>query len=285
MGDVIGAEGKTYGIGSANITNCYYICTVGTEKKSDYIQEGDEATATTITVTPGEDGKNTYKIGTGENAQELVAVLNTNREAYTQWINKKAAPCNPVHIVRWDGCAEEGVEGIVTLTYMPNEGRGSAYSTSLELKDGKATTDVADPSTIGIRGRNSSFVGWTEDVNGNGGTRYKSPDTITISEDTTLYAQWNPFWKGEGTQNSPYELTSKEEFMLMNDKDAVIDSSTYFMIMNDIDLGSYTSFSFRGNLSGKKMPLTKILFLQLAIALGYLPVSPAVVMRLTAAMV
>ena len=50
MGDVIGAEGKTYGIGSANITNCYYICTVGTEKKSDYIQEGDEATATTITV-------------------------------------------------------------------------------------------------------------------------------------------------------------------------------------------------------------------------------------------
>ena len=252
MGDVIGAEGKTYGIGSANITNCYYICTVGTEKKSDYIQEGDEATATTITVTPGEDGKNTYKIGTGENAQELVAVLNTNREAYTQWINKKAAPCNPVHIVRWDGCAEEGVEGIVTLTYMPNEGRGSAYSTSLELKDGKATTDVADPSTIGIRGRNSSFVGWTEDVNGNGGTRYKSPDTITISEDTTLYAQWNPFWKGEGTQNSPYELTSKEEFMLMNDKDAVIDSSTYFMIMNDIDLGSYTSFSFRGNLSGKK---------------------------------
>ena len=252
MGDVIGAEGKTYGIGSANITNCYYICTVGTEKKSDYIQEGDEATATTISVTPGEDGKNTYKIGTGENAQELVAVLNTNREAYTQWINKKAAPCNPVHIVRWDGCAEEGVEGIVTLTYMPNEGRGSAYSTSLELKDGKATTDVADPSTIGIRGRNSSFVGWTEDVNGNGGTRYKSPDTITISEDTTLYAQWNPFWKGEGTQNSPYELTSKEEFMLMNDKDAVIDSSTYFMIMNDIDLGSYTSFSFRGNLSGKK---------------------------------
>ena len=252
MGDVIGAEGKTYGIGSANITNCYYICTVGTEKKSDYIQKGDEATATTITVTPGEDGKNTYKIGTGENAQELVAVLNTNRGTYTQWINKKAAPCNPVHIVRWDGCAEEGVEGIVTLTYMPNEGRGSAYSTSLELKDGKATTDVADPSTIGIRGRNSSFVGWTEDVNGNGGTRYKSPDTITISEDTTLYAQWNPFWKGEGTQNSPYELTSKEEFMLMNDKDAVIDSSTYFMIMNDIDLGSYTSFSFHGNLSGKK---------------------------------
>ena len=252
MGDVTGAEGKTYGIGSANITNCYYICTVGTEKKSDYIQKGDEATATTITVTPGEDGKNTYKIGTGENAQELVAVLNTNRGTYTQWINKKAAPCNPVHIVRWDGCAEEGVEGIVTLTYMPNEGRGSAYSTSLELKDGKATTDVADPSTIGIRGRNSSFVGWTEDVNGNGGTRYKSPDTITISEDTTLYAQWNPFWKGEGTQNSPYELTSKEEFMLMNDKDAVIDSSTYFMIMNDIDLGSYTSFSFHGNLSGKK---------------------------------
>ena len=252
MGDVTGAEGKTYGIGSANITNCYYICTVGTEKKSDYIQKGDEATATTITVTPGEDGKNTYKIGTGENAQELVAVLNTNRGPYTQWINKKAAPCNPVHIVRWDGCAEEGVEGIVTLTYMPNEGRGSAYSTSLELKDGKATTDVADPSTIGIRGRNSSFVGWTEDVNGNGGTRYKSPDTITISEDTTLYAQWNPFWKGEGTQNSPYELTSKEEFMLMNDKDAVIDSSTYFMIMNDIDLGSYTSFSFHGNLSGKK---------------------------------
>lgn len=250
-GDVTGAEGKTYGIGSANITNCYYICKVGTEKKSDYIQKGGEDTATTITVTPGEDGKNTYKIGTGENAPELVDRLNANSGTYTQWINKKAAPCNPVHIVRWDGCAEEGVEGIVTLTYMPNEGRGSAYSTSLKLEDGKATAVVAGPSTIGIRGRNSSFVGWTEDVNGNG-TKYTSPNTITISEDTTLYAQWKPFWAGAGTSGSPYELTNKEEFMLMNDKDAVIDSSTYFMIMNDIDLGSYTSFSFHGNLSGKK---------------------------------
>ena len=254
LGDVTctGSNAVVYAISSSKIINSYYICKIGTEEKSGYIQNGAESTAKAITVTPGEDGKNIYKTGTGESAQELVDVLNENRGSGAKWINKKAAPCNPVHIVRWDGCAEEGVEGIVTLTYMPNEGRGSAYSTSLELKDGKATTEVADPSTIGIRGRNSSFVGWTEDVNGNGGTRYKSPDTITISEDTTLYAQWNPFWKGEGTQNSPYELTSKEEFMLMNDKDAVIDSSTYFMIMNDIDLGSYTSFSFRGNLSGKK---------------------------------
>lgn len=253
LGDVTctGSNAVVYAISSSKIINSYYICKIGTEEKSGYIQNGAESTAKAITVTPGEDGKNIYKTGTGESAQELVDVLNENRGSGAKWINKKAAPCNPVHIVRWDGSAEDGVEGVVTLTYMPGKGMGSSYSTSMELVNGKASFTVAVPSEIGISGRNGSFDGWTKDVNGNG-TKYTSPGPIIISEDTTLYAQWNPFWKGEGTQNSPYELTSKEEFMLMNDKDAVIDSSTYFMIMNDIDLGSYTSFSFHGNLSGKK---------------------------------
>ena len=257
LGDVTctGSNAVVYAISSSKIINSYYICKIGTEEKSGYIQNGAESTAKAITVTPGEDGKNTYKIGTGENAQELVDVLNANCGSGVKWINKKAAPCNPVHIVRWDGSAEDGVEGIVTLTYMPNKGRGDMYSTSLELVNGEASFTVADPSEIGISGRNGSFDGWTKDVNGNG-TKYTSPGPIIIREDTTLYAQWNPFWAGAGTSGSPYEIRNREGFMLMNHADAYIDGNTYFKIMNDLDLGSYTPFSFRGNLDGGGNTLT-----------------------------
>ena len=255
MGDVSGGTTNGGIAGDGKIINSYYICKIGTEERSGYIQSGAENTAEAITVTPGEDGKNTYKIGTGENAQELVDVLNANCGSGVKWINKKAAPCNPVHIVRWDGSAEDGVEGIVTLTYMPNKGRGDMYSTSLELVNGEASFTVADPSEIGISGRNGSFDGWTKDVNGNG-TKYTSPGPIIIREDTTLYAQWNPFWAGAGTSGSPYEIRDREGFMLMNHADAYIDGNTYFKIMNDLDLGSYTPFSFRGNLDGGGNTLT-----------------------------
>ena len=257
LGDVTctGSNAVVYAISSSKIINSYYICKIGTEEKSGYIQNGAESTAKAITVTPGEDGKNIYKTGTGESAQELVDVLNENRGSGAKWINKKAAPCNPVHIVRWDGSAEDGVEGVVTLTYMPGKGMGSSYSTSMELVNGKASFTVADPSEIGISGRNGSFDGWTKDVNGNG-TKYTSPGPIIISEDTTLYAQWNPFWAGAGTSGSPYEIRNREGFMLMNHADAYIDGNTYFKIMNDLDLGSYTPFSFRGNLDGGGNTLT-----------------------------
>lgn len=237
LGDVTctGSNAVVYAISSSKIINSYYICKIGTEEKSGYIQNGAESTAKAITVTPGEDGKNIYKTGTGESAQELVDVLNENRGSGAKWINKKAAPCNPVHIVRWDGSAEDGVEGVVTLTYMPGKGMGSSYSTSMELVNGKASFTVAVPSEIGISGRNGSFDGWTKDVNGNG-TKYTSPGPIIIREDTTLYAQWNPFWAGAGTSGSPYEIRDREGFMLMNHADAYIDGNTYFKIMNDLDL-------------------------------------------------
>lgn len=255
MGGVSGGTTNGGIAGVGEIINSYYICKIGTEEKSGYIQNGAESTAKAITVTPGEDGKNIYKTGTGESAQELVDVLNENRGSGAKWINKKAAPCNPVHIVRWDGSAEDGVEGVVTLTYMPGKGMGSSYSTSMELVNGKASFTVAVPSEIGISGRNGSFDGWTKDVNGNG-TKYTSPGPIIISEDTTLYAQWNPFWAGAGTSGSPYEIRNREGFMLMNHADAYIDGNTYFKIMNDLDLGSYTPFSFRGNLDGGGNTLT-----------------------------
>lgn len=255
MGGVSGGTTNGGIAGVGEIINSYYICKIDTKERSGYIQRGAENTAEAITVTSGEDGKNTYKIGIGENAQELVDALNANCDNGVKWINKKAAPCNPVHIVRWDGSAEDGVEGIVTLTYMPNKGRGDTYSTSMELVNGAASFTVAEPSEIGISGRNGSFDGWTEDVNGNG-TKYTSHGTITISKDTTLYAQWTPFWAGAGTSGSPYEIRNKGEFMLMDHADAYIDGNTYFKIMNDLDLGSYTPFSFHGNLDGGGNTLT-----------------------------
>ena len=71
----------------------------------------------------------------------------------------------------------------MTLTYMPNEGRGSAYSTSLELKDGKATTDVA--------------VSYTHlDV-------YKRQDVWGGESDIA-----EKFAGGTGTESDPYQISN-----------------------------------------------------------------------------
>lgn len=121
LGSVTGAANKAYGISSGTVVNSYYICTVGTDERSGYIKNGKESTGQNIIAASGEHGKVIYTVGTGDDAQELVEVLNTpeNLGIYIEWTNKTKSPYNPIHIRRWDGSFEEGIDA-VTLIYDPN---------------------------------------------------------------------------------------------------------------------------------------------------------------------
>lgn len=121
LGSVTGAANKAYGISSGMVVNSYYICKIVTEEKSGYIKNGKESTVQGIIAAPGEDGGVIYTVGTGDDAQELVEVLNTpeNLGIYIEWTNKTESPYNPIHIRRWDGSFEEDIDA-VTLIYDPN---------------------------------------------------------------------------------------------------------------------------------------------------------------------
>ena len=92
LGDVTGAESGTYGISSRAATNSYYLCKLNGAVEQKYIKDSSSE-AQNITATT-EDNKTVYKV----DGTELVELLNKNRSTYTEWINKQAAPYNPVHI-------------------------------------------------------------------------------------------------------------------------------------------------------------------------------------------
>ena len=122
LGDVTGTEGRAYGISSRAATNSYYLCKLNGAVEQKYIKDSSSE-AQNITATT-EDNKTVYKV----DGTELVELLNKNRSTYTEWINKQDAPNNPVHITRWDGSFEPGVEGVITLVYDPNGGEGAAVT-------------------------------------------------------------------------------------------------------------------------------------------------------------
>ena len=257
IGGVTGPEGNIYGIASANVTNCYYICKLNGADGAVYVRSSASETETeqgqNIIITATEDGKTTYAV----DGVELKQLLNSNRDGSQggcQWINKTTAPYNPVHIYRWDGSFEDGVENVVTLIYDPGTGRGSQQLDQIMREgDNVVVFELKDPVVLGFAGKNSRFASWNEQADGKG-TSYAPSHRLSVpvgTDSITLYAQWTPFWEGEGTQNSPYELSNKDEFMLMDDKDAVIDSNTYFALKNNIDMGNYEPFGFTGNLDGQ----------------------------------
>lgn len=79
-----------------------------------------------------------------------------------------------------------------TLTYNANS--GSESSTVSQAFAG--TASIADAESLGFTSSDSSkrFKYWTTDKNGNG-TKYYSGDILSLTGDTTLYAQWGTFYK------------------------------------------------------------------------------------------
>ena len=274
LGSVTGAANKAYGISSGTVVNSYYICTVGTDERSGYIKNGKESTGQNIIAASGEHGKVIYTVGTGDDAQELVEVLNTpeNLGIYIEWTNKTESPYNPIHIRRWDGSFEEGIDA-VTLIYDPNgatTGRAVEINRTVAAGAESAVFQIksVEDTDLGFKHENGTFLGWDEKSNAatpgykfdaSKGTITPAEISVKKGETVTLYAMWQNIWDtdadGAYLIKTPDDLQSLQT--QVNDKGFNY-KSKWFRLANDIDMKQFDNWTpigivgnaFAGNLDG-----------------------------------
>lgn len=258
LGDVTGTEGRAYGISSGAAVNSYYLCKLNGAVEQKYIKDSSSE-AQNITATT-EDNKTVYKV----DGTELVELLNKNRSTYTEWINKQDAPNNPVHITRWDGSFEPGVEGVITLVYDPNGGEGAAVTEQQRVEGDTGSFTIKSDTELGFKHENGTFLGWstnphakTED------NSYDAGKTVSVEKNKslTLYAVWSPIWAGSGTEAAPYEIPDVGKLTALQtqvNENGFSYTGKWFRLTNNIDLnnelwtpiGIDALHSFGGSLDG-----------------------------------
>ena len=262
LGDVTGAENMTYGISNGAVANSYYVCKLNGKETAKYVNSGAEQEITATT----EDGKTVYKVGD----DVLVNVLNENRGTYIEWINKQDAPNNPVHITRWDGSFEPGVEGVITLVYDPNGGEGAAVTEQQRVEGDTGSFTIKSDTELGFKHENGTFLGWS--TNPHAKTADNSYDAgITVSveknKSLTLYAVWSPIWAGSGTEAAPYEIPDVGKLTVLQmqvNENGFSYTGKWFRLTNNIDLnnelwtpiGVDALHSFGGSLDGNGMTIS-----------------------------
>lgn len=238
LGDVTGTEGRAYGISSRAATNSYYLCKLNGAVEQKYIKDSSSE-AQNITATT-EDNKTVYKV----DGTELVELLNKNRSTYTEWINKQDAPNNPVHITRWDGSFEPGVEGVITLVYDPNGGEGAAVTEQQRVEGDTGSFTIKSDTELGFKHENGTFLGWstnphakTED------NSYDAGKTVSVEKNKslTLYAVWSLIWAGSGTEAAPYEIPDVGKLTALQtqvNENGFSYTGKWFRLTNNIDLNN-----------------------------------------------
>lgn len=258
MGDVTGAEGSAYGISSGAATNSYYLCKLNGAVEQKYIKDSSSE-AQNITATT-EDNKTVYKV----DGTELVELLNKNRSTYTEWINKQAAPYNPVHITRWDGSFEPGVEGVITLVYDPNGGEGAAVTEQQRVEGDTGSFTIKSDTELGFKHENGTFLGWSTDPRAKtADNRYAAGKTVSVEKDktVTLYAVWENIWTGSGTEADAYQISNAADLTALQtqvNENGFSYTGKWFRLTNNIDLnnelwtpiGVDALHSFGGSLDG-----------------------------------
>ena len=240
LGDVTGAESGTYGISSRAATNSYYLCKLNGKETAKYVNSGAEQEITATT----EDNKTVYKV----DGTELVELLNKNRSTYTEWINKQAAPYNPVHITRWDGSYEPGVEGVATLVYDPNGGEGAAVTEQQRVEGDTGSFTIKSDTELGFKHENGTFLGWSKTAGGAVAFKLENDGSITPAsvivkkdETLTLYAVWSPIWVGSGTEAAPYEIPDVGKLTALQtqvNENGFSYTGKWFRLTNNIDLNN-----------------------------------------------
>ena len=258
LGDVTGAESGTYGISSRAATNSYYLCKLNGAVEQKYIKDSSSE-AQNITATT-EDNKTVYKV----DGTELVELLNKNRSTYTEWINKQDAPNNPVHITRWDGSFEPGVEGVITLVYDPNGGEGAAVTEQQRVEGDTGSFTIKSDTELGFKHENGTFLGWsTNPYAKTADNSYDAGKTVSVEKNKslTLYAVWSPIWAGSGTEAAPYEIPDVGKLTALQkqvNENGFSYTGKWFRLTNNIDLndelwtpiGVDALHSFGGSLDG-----------------------------------
>lgn len=291
LGNVTGAENTTYGISSAAATNSYYLCKLNGAEAAKYVNSNDEQDITTAE----KDNKTVYKVG----GTELVELLNGSKGSYTEWINKQDEPYNPVHIIRWDGSFEEGVEGVITLIYEPNNGGVQTAVTEQQRVEGDTGSfTIKSDTELGFKHENGTFLGWsTSSTATTADDNYKVGSTVSVEKDATvtLHAVWENIWTGSGTEADAYQISNAADLTALqtqvNEKGFSY-TGKWFILTSDINLnnanwtpiGIDAFHPFNGNLDGGNHAISGLKVntsTQWAGLFGYVdsPAGNAVVMR------
>lgn len=265
-GDVKGSlTSSTYGVGKPeNVTNSYYICKLNDadEVTMKYVHDNTERPVTY------EEAAHTYKVG----EDTLVKTLNENRgsDGLKWFVNIPEGITKPIFVKVWDGTnhphyVPDGTEKEVHVTYDPNGGGGSGTSVSVAVtlnEDGTVkapgTHTILDAETAKIDEKDfCELKDWNVEANGEG-TTYTIGQDVSVSEDLTLYAQWELLWKGSGTESDPYQIENEADWLKMQKYAGKYSNypDMWFALMDDITLDNYEPFFFRGNLMGNGNTIT-----------------------------
>lgn len=265
LGDVMCTKaGTAYGISSAAVTNSYYICKINSAEEDTKKYFDSDRIEQSITY---EEAARSYKVG--ENT--LVKTLNDNKGGGLKWfVNISEGITKPIFVKQWDGTdhpdyVPDGTKREVHVTYDPNGGGGSGTSVSVAVtlnEDGTVKTPgshtILTAEAAGVEKDNNEFKDWNTAADGSG-TPYVPNDVISVSEDLTLYAQWQPLWKGSGTESDPYQIENEADWLKMQKYAGKYKyyRGAWFALMNDITLdSSYEPFNFAGNLKGNHHAIT-----------------------------
>ena len=125
---------------------------------------------------------------------------------FTAWdANSKTIDSSDVLFTgTWTYTADEATSPTYTVDYDANGGKGSHTDTG--LTSGSEYNVRTLPAT-GITRDGYTFKGWNTKADGSG-TSYAPGDTITITEDLTLYAQWEKTSSGDTTGNTTGNTTN-----------------------------------------------------------------------------
>ncbi len=265
LGDVMCTKaGTAYGISSAAVTNSYYICKINSAEEDTKKYFDSDRIEQSITY---EEAARSYKVG--ENT--LVKTLNDNKGDGLKWfVNISEGITKPIFVKQWDGTdhpdyVPDGTKREVHVTYDPNGGGGSGTSVSVAVtlnEDGTVKTPgshtILTAEAAGVEKDNNEFKDWNTAADGSG-TPYVPNDVISVSEDLTLYAQWQPLWKGSGTESDPYQIENEADWLKMQKYAGKYKyyRGAWFALVNDITLdSSYEPFNFAGNLKGNHHAIT-----------------------------
>lgn len=251
------------GVDESFASNSYYICKINSDDTVDmkYINKAEQD----ITY---EEAAHTYKVG----EDTLVKTLNENRgsDGLSWFVNISEGITKPIFVKQWDGTdhpdyVPDDTKREVHVTYDPNGGGGSGTSVSVAVtlnEDGTVKTPgshtILTAEAAGVEKDNNEFKDWNTAADGSG-TPYVPNDVISVSEDLTLYAQWQPLWKGSGTESDPYQIENEADWLKMQKYAGKYKYylGAWFALMNDITLdSSYEPFNFAGNLKGNHHAIT-----------------------------
>ena len=187
------------------------ICSSG--GAGEYIQQGTPGAATT-----------TYQYNANENSAVTISItaakLHNKDGSYTETAETAAGTTIPYLNGYWGDKVET-----FNLTLEPNGADGDVVSVDVPAGTEVPMPDMTSEDEAIFTRDGYDFIGWNTNADGTG-TMYENGATITVTENITLYAQWQ-FWNGWFTDVNGKQYYKDGE--LQKTGWTVIDGNTYYL--------------------------------------------------------